>query len=91
MKRRIVRIGPHQAGKVVGGLYVLVGLVVGAVTFATRGSWQGIRHFPVGAVLVVALPLLYGVVAYVLGFLAALTFNVIAKCLGGLEVTIESE
>ena len=101
MIRRLKRVAPLQAGKVLGILYGAMGLLfmpfflilalVGA--FAQRGQSP---HDGAGAVAVgmmiamgVAAPIMYGVMGFVFGVISAAFYNLIARWVGGLEFEIE--
>jgi hypothetical protein len=88
MKQQIVRIGPHQAGKVMGILYFLVGLV--AAAFMLVGAIVGTDKTGMVIFAVVA-PFAYGVMGYLFSILGAALYNLIAGFVGGLEITVTVE
>lgn len=95
----IARIVPMSLGKMLGGLYAILGLL-GGVFFAI--AVEGLRSLlmffpadspfgmgegsPVGLVVVLVLPLVYGVIGFVSGFLIACVYNWIARLFGGIEL-----
>jgi hypothetical protein len=98
MIKRLKRIAPLKAGIVLGILYTLLGLLIvpffmlagfGAMAAASRNGGAPIPFaflFGAGALFV---PILYGVMGFVLGVLTAAIYNLVAKWTGGIEVTVE--
>jgi hypothetical protein len=93
--RRIKRIAPLQLGKMSGLLYGLMGLlfipiflIMSAVASQLPAPQRvGMMAFGVG--FAVAMPLIYGVMGFVIGVIGALVYNVVAKWIGGIEVEVE--
>jgi hypothetical protein len=89
MKQQVVRIGPHQAGKVLGIMYLLMGVLVAGFMLLsavfTSGDKTGMVIFAVAA------PLGYGVIGYLFTVIAAALYNAIAAFVGGLEITVTVE
>src|SRR5438045_3139279 len=100
MKRRIKRIAPLQAGKMLGVLYTGFGLlflpffalaaIAGA--FAQHAAQtQGASAAPpalMGGVMLlmsVLFPIFYGVMGFVFGVITAAIYNLVAQWIGGLE------
>jgi hypothetical protein len=97
----IARIVPMSLGKMLGGLYAILGLF-GGVLLAIAA--EGLRSFlmffpadspfgmeessPVGLVVVLVLPLVYGAVGFVSGFLIACVYNWVARLFGGIELEV---
>lgn len=75
------RIHPLQAGKVLGVMYLIGGLIAVPILLAVslaEGETSGL----VAAVLI---PLFYGVIGFLGGALAALLYNGVASLTGGLR------
>ena len=100
MTRRLKRIGPMQAGKVLGILYGVIGLifvpffVVAAVlgAFAEQGQADAAAGVAVagGMILMAVLfPIMYAVFGFVGGVIMAAVYNLIARWVGGLELEFE--
>jgi hypothetical protein len=93
--RKIKRIAPLQAGKMLGILYGILGLLVipiflvmsAVATQMPAPQRVGILAFGLG--FAVAAPFFYGAMGFVFGALGALVYNVIAKWIGGIEVEVE--
>lgn len=94
----IERIGPLSVAKVTGAIYAAIGFVVGALftLFALVGAAAGASSDPemawmaplFGAAAIVVFPILYGVVAFVMGLVVGGLYNLIAARFGGIEVTL---
>lgn len=101
MKRRIKRISPLQAGKMLGALYACMGLIflpffalaglVGALAPAQQNAAN-----PPGALIAgimfgfgIFMPVLYGIMGFVGGIIMAALYNLFARWIGGIEVEVE--
>ena len=98
---KLKRIGVLSAGLVSGALYLLLGLIFGALVsmvvmlgiasegFGGRdgGEFFGLI-FGVGAIIFI--PLFYGTLGFFLGIITAFFYNLIAKIMGGIEVEFDS-
>ena len=92
----IKKVGVLSSGKIVGILYALMGLVIGAII--TLVSLVGLAVSPGGAGMfgalfgigsIILLPLFYGGMGFVSGILMALFYNLISNWIGGLEIEIK--
>ena len=93
-KMVLKRIGVASTGKMLGCLYAIMGLFIGlvfSVASLVGGMAGGMKGaagieaiFGVGAVIV--LPLFYGVMGYIAGILLAVTYNIVAGIIGGVEM-----
>lgn len=93
----INRIGPFSCAKIVGTLYLLLGIVVGAVVslVAVAGglaSDDSGPHF-MGAVLgvgsIVFFPLLYGCLGFFSALIGAWLYNLLAGAIGGIQMDVQ--
>ena len=95
----VKRIKPLSAMKMGGILYGILGLLIGAIfsvlalsgVFSSPLTGSGMPGgLPVvfGALAVVILPILYGVLGAVLAGLMAVLYNLAAGFVGGLEVDV---
>jgi Transmembrane domain of unknown function (DUF3566) len=104
MKRRIKRIEPLQAGKMLGILYACMGLiflpffalfgVLGA--FAQHAQQTQSVAGPAAALVAgmmvgfgIFMPVMYGVMGFIFGILMAVIYNLVARWIGGIEVDVE--
>ena len=93
----VQRVGPLSFAKIAGILYALVGLLLGAMisvvsilssTFMpNEGSGSAGMLF--GAAAVVALPIFYGVLGFVMSLIAAALYNLVAHWVGGIELDLQ--
>lgn len=93
------RIGVMSCGKVLGALYALMGLVIGAIftLFSLIGTAVGMSSGSedawIGAVVgvgaVVFFPIFYGILGFLGGLLSAFLYNLIAGNIGGIELQLE--
>ena len=103
MKRRIQRIAPLQAGKMLGLLYVCMGLIflpffaLAGLAGAFGQHAQPAQNAGLPAAITagimfgfgVFIPIIYGVMGFVFGIITAAIYNVIAGWIGGIEVEVE--
>lgn len=94
----IRRIGVASAAKIGGLLYVVIGLVMGAIFAAISLVGAGIAaqdpdvpawfgaFFGVGALIIA--PIFYGILGAVGGALMAAVYNLAAGAIGGLEIDV---
>lgn len=95
----IKSVGVLSAGKMYGAISAAAGLLIGlfVALFSMAGAGLGLAGegaqgflaplFGVGAVI--ALPILYGCMGFVVGAVSALFYNAFAGMVGGVEVQTE--
>ena len=104
MKRRIKRIEPLQAGKMLGVLYAGMGLIfipffvlagmLGAFAQHAQHA-QNVAGPPPGLMagmmfgFGIFLPVFYGVFGFIFGIISAAIYNLVARWIGGIEVEVE--
>ena len=92
MKRRLTRIAPWQAAKVSALLYFLIGLVISipfgllALVLPPPPEANGL-----GVGLFFVLPFMYAVAGLVFVPLMCWFYNLIARVVGGIEVSVEED
>ena len=88
----INRVGPLSAAKVVGLLYTIVGLAMGAifslVSLAGVGPGRGDAGPLFGAAAIVFFPVAYGVVGFLMTLVITWLYNGLARLVGGVEVDL---
>lgn len=74
----------------IGGLFgLIIGLVAGVlITVVGFTGTISPSIVNLGAVLIVVLPIVYGVFYFIGGAICALIYNIIAKKIGGLKVSV---
>jgi hypothetical protein len=101
MTRRIKRIAPLQAGKMLAVVYGCLGLIF-LPFFALAGmlgafaqhaqSDQTAPAALVGGIMLgmgIFMPIIYGVMGFIFGVLGAALYNLVARWIGGFEVEVE--
>jgi len=88
-------VGVMSVAKISGLLYGCMGLIF-APFFLLIGlveSFAGQKEFPfagaIGVVLAILMPLMYGVMGFIMGAIGALLYNVLAKWVGGFELELD--
>lgn len=93
----IKRIEPTSIAKVAGILYAAIGLLVGIlVTFVGLiGGMAGTKEFGalagglVGIGAIIALPIFYGLLGFVVFAIGAWLYNLAAGFVGGIRIDVE--
>lgn len=92
----IRRVGPLSVAKVAGVLYALMGLIFGACislfslvgsAFMPKDAGMGGLLFGVGAI--VALPIFYGILGFIMTLIMAALYNLVAGWVGGVELDVQ--
>ncbi len=84
-----------SAGKLLGTLYALLGLIVGAfmsliaLLGAAVGGDAALGRFVGGVGAIVIIPILYGVMGFIGGLIGALLYNVVAGMVGGIRFDVD--
>ncbi len=96
----ITRVSPMSCAKVAGILYALMGLIIGggislfAVSigslFPNRSVSDSSMGMFFGAAAVIVLPIVYGVIGGIMAAVSAVIYNVAARMVGGLEISVET-
>jgi len=101
MPKVIREIGVLSLGKVAGIIYACIGLIVGVIVALVSmlggfaglagegGAAAGFIGMVLGAGAVFILPIFYGVLGALIGMLVAVIYNVAARLVGGIEITID--
>ena len=95
--KKITRIDPLSLGKILAGLYALLGIIFGLFFFAislvgalfSEDSGSGLAVLGVAIFFIIIVPILYAVMGLIGGIITAWLFNLIAKYTGGVELDIE--
>lgn len=94
-RRRLKRVAPFQAGKVLALLYGAMGLliaplflIVGLLSPNMPAQQRAGMMFMTGG-FAVFLPVLYAGMGFVTGVLGSAFYNLVAKWVGGIEVDVE--
>jgi hypothetical protein len=89
----INRVGPLSAGKVVGLLYAIVGLGMGAVfslasAFGAFNPGRADAGPLFGMAAVVIFPVAYGVVGFLMTLVITWLYNGLTRLIGGIEIDL---
>jgi hypothetical protein len=93
----IKRIEPISVGKLAGILYAAIGLVIGVLVafVGLIGGMAGTKEFGalagglVGIGAIIALPIFYGLLGFVVFMIGAWLYNVAAGFVGGIRIDVE--
>ncbi|MCP3683047.1 MAG: hypothetical protein GY861_10185 [bacterium] len=97
--QELKKIDPISAGKIYGIMMVIFGVLIGliyALYFIIMGavlsfgadSVTGITMIIIGVAIAVAAPVMYGIIGFLSGIIGAAIYNLVAKKIGGLKVEI---
>jgi hypothetical protein len=93
----IKRIGPLSCARIVGTLYIFVGLAIGGVIslvavaggFASQTSEAPFVGAFVGAGSIVLFPLFYGCIGFLSALIGAWLYNLLAGFVGGIQIEVQ--
>ena len=93
MRKQIVRVAPWQAAKLSAVLYFILGIVMAvclalSLVFGTPPE-GGEAAQTFGWVLVVLVPFLYACAGLIIVPIMCWLYNVVAKWVGGIEISVE--
>ncbi len=84
MARRIRRFGVGQTAKVLGVLYLLMGVVF--IPFFLLASMFAPNGTALGIGFAIIIPVLYGIVGFIFTAIGCALYNVVAGWVGGIEI-----
>lgn len=89
MKKRIKRFSVIQTAKLLAALY-FVGTAIFMIPFGLiMMAVGGQNSMPFGGLMVLILPVIYGIMGFVFVAVSCLLYNLVASKIGGVEVEIE--
>src|ERR1044072_4993157 len=103
-KMQIKRVGVFSCAKIysvtlaafgiiIGVIYGLIFMVVGGAMMAGGGrnsGSAGASSLVIGLIMMVAIPVFYGIIGFIAGIIGGLVYNVAAGFVGGLELELEN-
>jgi hypothetical protein len=92
MRHRIARIGVLQTAIFFGVLYAVLGLCIlpffyAMMRFAPMASEN---PFPFGGGVLLFMPIVYGVMGFIITAIGAVIYNVVAGWTGGIEIELNA-
>ena len=100
----IRRFGVISVAKIYGLLTFLIGLIVGviyglvlilfgaamsAITPGREATAGGISTVVIGIIMMIAFPIMYGLLGFISGAIGALIYNAVAGIIGGIKLELE--
>ena len=90
---KIYSITLAAMGLIIGIIYGLIFMVVGGAMMAGGGrdsGAAGASSLVIGLVMMIAIPVFYGIIGFIGGLIGGLVYNVAAGVVGGLELELEN-
>ena len=90
---KIYSITLAAMGLIIGVIYGLIFMVVGGAMMAGGGRDSGMAggsSIVIGLVMMIAIPVFYGIIGFIGGIIGGLVYNVAAGVVGGLELELEN-
>jgi hypothetical protein len=90
---KIYAIVMAAMGLIIGVIYGLIFMVVGGAMMAGGGrdsGTAGASSLVIGLVMMLAIPVFYGIIGFIGGIVGALVYNVAAGIVGGIELELEN-
>ncbi len=94
---KIKRFGVISVAKTMGAIYALLGFIGGLIILVimlivgNQADLEGFEAIVFGIGAPIILPIFYGTIGFVGGVISAVLYNMIARKIGGIEVTIEDK
>jgi hypothetical protein len=93
MIHRVRRVSVGQLAKMLGVLYLFIGLIIGVCIWlvsAVIPSAAGTSGFMgMGLAAIIVIPIVYALLAVVFGAITAAIYNLVAGWIGGIEIDLE--
>jgi len=97
MKKRLIHVAPLQLGITLGILYAILAIIILIPVFllislaGVVGAAQTGTALPAvfSGVFLIFLPVIYGVLGFIVGVIMAFIYNLVAKWTGGVEFTTQ--
>lgn len=86
MRKQITRISVLQTSKIVTLLYIVFSLIYVPIGFLMM--FFGGREVKIMGLVYIGMPLLMGLLGFIFVAVGALVYNLLAKWVGGVEVTV---
>jgi hypothetical protein len=92
------RVGALSLAKLMGALYVFVGLFFGAIVslisvlggaFVPSDEASGMTGALFGAAAIIVLPICYGLLGFLTSLIGAALYNAVASVVGGVEIEMQ--
>src|SRR5215211_5746134 len=90
---KIYSITLAAMGLIVGVIYGLLFMIVGGAMMAGGGrdsGAAGASSLVIGLIMMVAIPVLYGLIGFIAGIIGGVVYNVASGVVGGLELELEN-
>jgi hypothetical protein len=90
---KIYAITMAAAGVIIGVIYGLLFMAVGGAMMAGGRSGSGAAgasSLAIGLIMMVAIPIFYGVLGFIAGLVGGAIYNVAARTVGGIELELEN-
>src|SRR5947209_12916867 len=90
---KITAVTTAAFGLIFGIIYGLIVIIFGAAILAGGGSNTGAAgagSIVAGLLIMIGLPIFYGILGFIFGAIGALIYNVAAGIIGGLEMELEN-
>jgi hypothetical protein len=90
---KITAVTMAAFGVIIGVIYGLIFMIVGGAMMAGGGrnsGTAGASSLVVGLIMMVAIPVFYGIIGFIAGALGGVIYNVASGFVGGIELEIEN-
>ncbi len=86
--KKLKRIDPKSTAKFLGLFYAVLGFL-GCAIFLIMSLFSTKSAALIALVFTVLVPIFYGIMGLVIGYLMAFIYNLIAERIGGIQIEIE--
>ncbi|HEU4434703.1 MAG TPA: hypothetical protein VFR51_15065 [Pyrinomonadaceae bacterium] len=77
-------------GVIYGLIFIIMGASMAAIAPREEAAFGGVSTVVLGVIMMVAIPLFYGILGFIGGMIAALIYNAMAGLIGGVKFELEA-
>src|SRR3982750_1979665 len=77
-------------GVIYGLIFMLFGAAMASISGGSDRAMGGISSVVVGLVMMIAIPIFYGVLGFIVGMISGFVYNIAAGVVGGVKLELES-
>ena len=77
-------------GVIYGLIFIIMGASMAAIAPREEAAFGGVSTVVIGVIMMIGIPLFYGVLGFIGGLIAALIYNAMAGIIGGIKFDLEA-
>ena len=77
-------------GVIYGLIFIIMGASMAAIAPREEAAFGGVSSVAIGIIMMIAIPLFYGILGFIVGLIVALIYNAMAGVIGGVKFELEA-